>query len=155
VDLPVVRLRPAAQLPVRAYNDDAAFDLHAAADAVVPPLGRAVVPTGIALGLPAGVAALTLPRSGLAARHGVTLLNTPGLIDPGYRGEVQIVLHNTDTEHEFVVHAGDRIAQLLVVGLLDVALLEVQRLDDTARGASGFGSTGTGGAPATSTEPLS
>jgi len=152
VDLPVVRLRPSARLPVRAYADDAAFDLHAAVDAVVTPLGRAVVPTGIALGLPPGVAALTLPRSGLAARHGVTLLNTPGLIDPGYRGEVQIVLHNTDAEHEFVVRAGDRIAQLLVVGLLDVRLLEVERLDGTARGASGFGSTGTAGTPAT-TEP--
>jgi dUTP pyrophosphatase len=149
VDLPVARLRPSARLPVRAYPDDAAFDLHAAVDAVVKPLGRAVVPTGIALGLPPGVAALTLPRSGLAARHGVTLLNTPGLIDPGYRGEVQIVLHNTDPEHEFVVRAGDRIAQLLVVGLLDVRLLEVERLDGTARGARGFGSTGTTGTPAT------
>lgn len=153
MDLPVVRLRPGARLPARAYPDDAAFDLHAAVDAVVAPLGRAVVPTGIALGLPAGVAALTLPRSGLAARHGVTLLNTPGLIDPGYRGEVQIVLHNSDPEHEFVVHAGDRIAQLLVVGLLDVTLSEVDRLDDTARGASGFGSTGTGAAPAVTTRP--
>ena len=149
MDLPVVRLRPSARLPVRAYPDDAAFDLHAASDVVIAAQGRAVVPTGIALGLPPGVAALTLPRSGLAARHGVTVLNAPGLIDPGYRGEVQIVLHNTDRQREFVVRAGDRIAQLLVLGLQDVILVEVDRLDATARGANGLGSTGTDQSPTT------
>ena len=143
MDLAVKRLRPTALLPVRAYRDDAAFDLHAAVDVVLAPQERAVVPTGIALGLPPGVAALTLPRSGLAARHGVTILNAPGLIDPGYRGEIQIVLFNSDRSTEFTIRTGDRIAQLLVVGLLDVALVEVEGLDDTARGARGFGSSGT------------
>lgn len=143
MDLAVKRLRPEALLPRRAYSGDAAFDLHAAVEVVLGPQERAVVPTGIALGLPPGVAALTLPRSGLAARNGITVLNAPGLIDPGYRGEIQIVLFNTDHGAAFAVQAGDRIAQLLVVGLLDVSLVEVDRLDDTARGARGFGSSGT------------
>ncbi|HUK77677.1 MAG TPA: dUTP diphosphatase [Thermoleophilia bacterium] len=144
MDLPVRLLRPGARLPRRAYAGDAAFDLHAAVDVVLGPQQRAVVPTGIALGLPPGVAALTLPRSGLAARSGITVLNAPGLIDPGYRGEIQIVLFNTDLAAAFPVQAGDRIAQLLVVGLPEVSLVEVDSLDDTARGARGFGSSGTG-----------
>ena len=143
MDLAVKRLRPDARLPERAYAGDAAFDLHAAVDLVIAPQERAVVPTGIALGLPPGVAALTLPRSGLAARHGITIVNAPGLIDPGYRGEIKIILLNTDRSAEFVVHAGDRIAQLLLVDLLDAALVEVDELDDTARGARGLGSSGT------------
>ena len=109
MDLPVKRLRPAARLPERAYPGDAAFDLHAAVELVIAPQERAVVATGIALGLPPGVAALTLPRSGLAARHGVTIVNAPGLIDPGYRGEIQVVLLNTDRHEPFVVRHGDRI----------------------------------------------
>jgi dUTP pyrophosphatase len=143
VDLAVKRLRPEARLPRRAYPGDAAFDLHAAIDVVLAPQERAVVPIGIALGLPPGVAALTLPRSGLAARSGITVLNAPGLIDPGYRGEIQIVLFNTDRGAAFAVQAGDRIAQLLVLDLLDVSLVEVDRLDDTTRSARGFGSSGT------------
>ncbi len=143
MDLAVKRLRPEARLPRRAYPGDAAFDLHAAIDVVLAPQERAVVPTGIALGLPPGVAALTLPRSGLAARSGITVLNAPGLIDPGYRGEIQIVLFNTDRGAAFAVQAGDRIAQLLVLDLLDVSLVEVDRLDDTTRSARGFGSSGT------------
>jgi dUTP pyrophosphatase len=144
VDLPVKRLRPEARLPRRAYPGDAAFDLHAAIDVVLDPQQRAVVPTGIALGLPPGVAALTLPRSGLAARSGITVLNAPGLIDPGYRGEIQIVLFNTDPATAFPVQAGDRIAQLLLIALGEVSLVEVDSLDDTARGERGFGSSGTG-----------
>jgi dUTP pyrophosphatase len=138
----VKRLHPGALVPRRAYTGDAAFDLHAAVDVDLAPHERAVVPTGIALGLPAGVAALTVPRSGLAARHGITIVNAPGLIDPGYRGEVQIVLLNTDTEHTFAVRAGDRIAQLLLVGLVDAELGEVDELGDTERGERGFGSSG-------------
>ena len=144
-----MRLRPDARLPERAYAGDAAFDLHAAVDLVIAPGERAVVPTGIALGLPPGVAALTLPRSGMAARHGITIVNAPGLIDPGYRGEIQIILLNTDRHSAFAVRAGDRIAQLLLVDLPDVALVEVAELDDTARGARGFGSSGTAGTAAT------
>jgi dUTP pyrophosphatase len=145
VDLPVKRLRPAARLPERAYPGDAAFDLHAAVELVIAPQERAVVATGIALGLPPGVAALTLPRSGLAARHGVTIVNAPGLIDPGYRGEIQVVLLNTDRHEPFVVRHGDRIAQLLLVDLLEVVLVETADLDDTTRGARGLGSSGTAG----------
>ncbi len=121
---------------------DAAFDVFAAEGAVVPPLERAVVGTGVALGLPPGLAALTLPRSGLAARHGISIVNAPGLIDPGYRGEVRIILLNTDPHASFTVSPGDRIAQLLLVTLPAVELAQTHELDHTARGAQGFGSSG-------------
>jgi dUTP pyrophosphatase len=138
-------LTPAARLPERAYEHDAAWDLYAAEAAALPPLQRAVVGTGIALGLPDHLAALTLPRSGLAARDGVSIVNSPGLIDPGYRGEVRIILLNTDTEATFRVEPGDRIAQLLFLPLTDVRLFHAAELDDTHRGGRGFGSSGTGG----------
>jgi dUTP pyrophosphatase len=142
IAVPVRLLRPEARLPRRAYDRDAAFDLHAAEDLTVGPLGRAVVGTGIALGLPPGLAALTLPRSGLAARHGMTLVNAPGLIDPGYRGEVRLILSNTDAREPFAVHTGDRVAQLLFVTLPAVTLAEADELDGTDRGEQGFGSSG-------------
>ena len=140
--LPVRLLNERARLPERAYEGDAAFDLCAAEDHEIPPLGRAVVGTGIALGLPPGLAALTLPRSGLAARHGISIVNAPGLIDPGYRGEVRIILLNTDAHEAFAVRVGDRIAQLLVVSLASVRLEEAEVLDETHRGERGFGSSG-------------
>jgi dUTP pyrophosphatase len=140
--VPVKLLSPAATVPARAYELDAAYDLYAAEGTVLEPRTRAVVGTGVALGLPPGLAALTLPRSGLAARHGISIINAPGLIDPGYRGEVRIILLNTDGAEPFEVRAGDRIAQLLFVPLADVRLTEVDELDDTARGAQGFGSSG-------------
>jgi dUTP pyrophosphatase len=143
--VPVRLLTPAARLPERAYEHDAAYDLFAAETVTLPPLARAVVGTGIALGLPSHLAALTLPRSGLAARHGISIVNAPGLIDPGYRGEVRIILHNTDHEQEFRVSTGDRIAQLLFLPLTAVSLVEQEDLDDTQRGRRGFGSSGTGG----------
>ncbi|HJW76575.1 MAG TPA: dUTP diphosphatase [Thermoleophilia bacterium] len=142
--VPVMLLAPGARLPERAYENDAAFDLFSVEDAIVAPQHRQVIRTGVALGLPPGLAALTLPRSGLAAEHGVTLVNTPGLIDPGYRGEVRIILLNTDRHHPFHVGVGDRIAQLLIVGLTEVSFFETVRLDDTHRGERGFGSSGTG-----------
>jgi dUTP pyrophosphatase len=142
IEIPVRLLRPEAVMPARAYEHDAAFDLCAATSAIVAPSERAVVPTGIALGLPADVCALTLPRSGLAARHGITIVNAPGLIDPGYRGEVCIILLNTDSEQAFAVSPGDRIAQLLFVTLTGVSLIATQHLDVTARGERGFGSSG-------------
>ena len=129
LEIPVMLLAPGARLPQRAYEHDAAFDLFAVENAIVAPQHRQVVGTGVALGLPPGVAALTLPRSGLAAEYGVALVNAPGLIDPGYRGEVRIILLNTDRHHPFHVHVGDRIAQLLVVSLAAVSLLR----DRTAR----------------------
>lgn len=145
VPVPVRLLRPDARLPFRAYEHDAAYDLCAAVDVVLPAGGRAVVGTGIALGLPPDLAALTLPRSGLAARHGLTIVNAPGLIDPGYRGEIAIVLLNTDRHEPFEVHAGDRIAQLLFLPVTAVSLSASGTLDDTHRGEQGFGSSGRGG----------
>jgi len=142
MDIPVRLVREGALLPRRAYDHDAAFDLFAAAQATLGPQQRAVVPTGVALGLPPDMAAFTLPRSGLAARHGITIVNAPGLIDPGYRGEILIVLLNTDLERAFEVHAGDRIAQLLFAPLTPVSLKLVDRLDETVRGDRGFGSSG-------------
>jgi dUTP pyrophosphatase len=142
IEVPVLRLRPEALLPTRAYEHDAAFDLCAAEAANLRPGERAVVPTGIALGLPPGICALTLPRSGLAARSGITIVNAPGLIDPGYRGEIRVVLLNTDREHTFAVASGDRIAQLLIVALAPVRFTEADELDQTSRGTRGFGSSG-------------
>ncbi|MFA4964834.1 MAG: dUTP diphosphatase [Thermoleophilia bacterium] len=147
VAVPVRLLSAAARLPERAYEHDAAYDLYAAEARLLPPLGRAVIGTGIALGLPPGLAALTLPRSGLAARHGISIVNAPGLIDPGYRGEVRIVLLNTDRDDSFTVNAGERIAQLLFLPLTAVSLFPASELDATQRGAQGFGSSGTGERP--------
>jgi dUTP pyrophosphatase len=151
--VPVKLLAPRAHLPQRAYENDAAWDLFAAEALVIPPLSRAVVGTGIALGLPPGVAALTLPRSGLAARHGISIVNAPGLIDPGYRGEVKVILLNTDADEAFTIEVGDRIAQLLLVALPSVTLDPVEDLDDTHRGSQGFGSSGLRAAPADDREP--
>ena len=143
-DVPVKLLTSQARLPQRAYEHDAAYDLYAAEGAELQPLARATIGTGIALGLPHGLAALTLPRSGLASRHGISIVNSPGLIDPGYRGEVHIILVNTDPATPFTVRAGDRIAQLLFVPLTFVTMKQVADLDDTQRGAQGFGSSGMG-----------
>lgn len=137
-------LTPSARLPERAYEHDAAYDLCAAEEATLPPLGRATIATGIAIGLPSDLAALALPRSGLAARHGIALVNAPGLIDPGYRGELRVILHNTDTENTFHVAVGDRIAQLLFLPITHVQLALTDALDPTERGEQGFGSSGTG-----------
>jgi dUTP pyrophosphatase len=142
--VPVRLLTAHAKLPQRAYEHDAAFDLFAAEEALLEPQERAVVGTGIALGLPPDLAALTLPRSGLAARHGISIVNAPGLIDPGYRGEVRIILLNTDADRPFHVAVGDRVAQLLFLPLTSVALTSVDVLDETHRGEQGFGSSGTG-----------
>jgi dUTP diphosphatase len=135
-------LRPEARLPERAYEGDAAFDLFSAEDVEIPAQSRGLVGTGIVLDLPPGVAALTLPRSGLALRHGISLVNTPGLIDPGYRGEVKLIVLNTDAREPFTVRAGDRLAQLLVVALTPVVLAAVEEIGATGRGARGFGSSG-------------
>jgi dUTP pyrophosphatase len=140
----LARVRPHAVLPERAYEHDAAFDLSAAEPAVLDPGGRATVPTGVAIELPARSCALVLPRSGLAARHGITLLNAPGLIDAGYRGELQVVVHNTAGE-PFAVEQGMRIAQLLVLPLPPVRLELVDALAESQRGARGFGSSGLAG----------
>jgi dUTP pyrophosphatase len=147
VSVPVRLLRPHACLPQRVYEHDAAYDLCAAEEVELAPLERAVIGTGIALGLPPQFAALTLPRSGLAAHHGITIVNAPGLIDPGYRGEVAIILLNTDRRETFSVHIGDRIAQLLFLPLTAVSLTVRDMLDATHRGGPGFGSSGRAGRP--------
>lgn len=140
--LSVLRLDPRARLPARAHSGDAGLDLHALEEATLAPAARAEVHTGIAVEIPAGHAGLVLPRSGLAARHGISLVNAPGLIDPGYRGEVRVLLFNTDRERPYRVAAGDRIAQLVVVALAPVAVTEVAELSESDRGAAGFGSSG-------------
>ena len=136
------RLSEAARAPARAHDGDAGYDLHAAEPVVLGPGERASVGTGIAVAIPDGHAGLVLPRSGLAARHGISVVNAPGLIDAGYRGEVRVLLLNTDRERPFEVAAGDRIAQLLVVRVEGPQLEEAVELDETGRGGSGFGSTG-------------
>jgi dUTP pyrophosphatase len=142
VELRVSRLREEATLPSRAHAGDAGLDLHAADAARLAPGGRASVGTGIAVAIPEGHAGLVLPRSGLAARHGVTLANAPGLIDSGFRGELRVLLLNTDPAETFEVHAGDRIAQLVLTPFADAAPTEVEALDQSARGLAGFGSSG-------------
>ena len=142
-DLPVVRLDPELPLPAYARPGDAAADLVAAEDAVLPARGgRAVVPTGVAVAIPEGYAGLVLPRSGLALNHGVTLLNTPGLIDAGYRGEVRCLMVNTDPTADYTVRRGDRIAQLMIVAFEQALLTVVEELPDSERGRGGFGHTG-------------
>jgi dUTP pyrophosphatase len=136
------RLTETAAAPTRAHADDAGYDLRASEAAVLGPGGRASVGTGVAVAIPDGHAGLVLPRSGLAARHGISLVNAPGLIDAGYRGEVRVLLLNTDREASFEVAPGDRIAQLVIVRHEAPELVEVASLDETARGAGGFGSTG-------------
>ncbi len=140
--LPFTRLSEAARQPSRAHDGDAGFDLHAAEDALIGPGERASVGTGIALAIPEGHAGLVLPRSGLAARHGIGVVNAPGLIDPEYRGEVRVLLLNTDLNEPFEVGVGDRIAQLLIVRFETPELSEQLTLDATGRGEGGFGSSG-------------
>jgi dUTP pyrophosphatase len=141
-ELPVRRLRPDLPLPAYAHPGDAGADLCAAEDVVLPPGGRATVGTGLAVAVPAGHAAFVHPRSGLAARHGITVVNAPGTVDAGYRGEVRVVLLNTDRHEPFTVHRGDRIAQLVVQPVTTVRFVDVEELPPTPRGEGGFGSTG-------------
>jgi dUTP pyrophosphatase len=141
-ELRVRRLDPAARLPTRAYDGDAGLDLYALEPAQLGPGERISVRTGIAVEIPAGQAGLVLPRSGLAARHGIALVNAPGLIDAGYRGEVKVLLLNTDRAVAFSVEAGERIAQLVLVRLETPQVTEVEELALSERGAGGFGSSG-------------
>lgn len=139
----VEKIRENASL-TRATEDDAAFDISAVADGIIPMNDRAMISTGIKLEMPPTVAALVHPRSGLASKHGVTVLNAPGLIDPGYRGEIKVILHNTDPYRTFRYKAGDRIAQIRFVENFssNIRLHEGIVHDDTERGEGGFGSTG-------------
>lgn len=142
-ELRIRRLRPDARLPERQHDGDAGLDLFACEPVVLEPGGgRAIVGTGIAVEVPEGWTALVCPRSGLAARHGVGVLNAPGIIDAGYRGELRVVLYNADPSEPFEVAAGDRVAQLVLAGVALPAVVEVSELTSAARGAAGFGSTG-------------
>jgi dUTP pyrophosphatase len=136
------RLEVAARPPTQAHDGDAGYDLHAAEAVTIDPGERASVGTGIAVAIPEGQAGLVIPRSGLAVRHGISVVNAPGLIDAGYRGELRVLLLNTDRTEPFTVEPGDRIAQLVLVRVEPEELEEVAELDATARGVGGFGSTG-------------
>lgn len=141
-DLRVRRLDERAVLPARAHAGDAGLDLCALDGGTLQPGERALVPTGVAIAIAPGHAGLVLPRSGNAVKHGIALVNSPGLIDEGYRGELRVLLLNTDAAAPFTWQAGDRIAQLVVVAVAGADVVEVDDLDDTTRGAAGFGSTG-------------
>lgn len=141
--IPIRRLDPELPLPAPQHSGDAGLDLHAASDAILEPHGgRALVPTGIAIAIPAGYAGFVQPRSGLALRHGVTCLNTPGLIDTGYRDEIRVLLVNLDPSEPFKVSRGDRIAQLVIQRFEPVEWDETDDLDSSERGLRGWGSTG-------------
>lgn len=145
LDVAVVRLDPDLELPAYAHRGDAGLDLRARTGGVVAPAGgRLLVPTGIALAIPLGFAAMVFPRSGMALKHGITVANAPGLIDSAYRGELQVILLNTDPEHVYLVERGDRIAQLVVQRVAEVAWREVGELDELDDGnrGGGFGHSG-------------
>jgi dUTP pyrophosphatase len=141
--IPVRRLDPTLPLPAAAHEGDAGYDLRAREAVILAPGGgRAAVATGIAVAIPPGCAGLVLPRSGLALRHGVTCLNAPGLIDAGYRDEIQVILVNHDPAEAFSIEVGDRVAQLVIQAVEPVEWAEVDDLGESARGLGGFGSTG-------------
>ena len=141
IELFIRRLRDDAVLPERAYSGDAGLDLAACDRHELGPGERAVVGTGLAVAIPEGHAGFVQPRSGLAARHGITVVNAPGLVDSGYRGEIRVVLLNTDQRDPFVVDPGMRIAQLVVLPVPELELVEVDELPDSERGVRGFGSS--------------
>ncbi len=141
IELPVTRVRPDAVLPERAYAGDAGLDLAACERVELGPGERALVGTGLAVAIPDGYAGFVQPRSGLAVRHGITIVNTPGLVDSGYRGELRVVLLNTDPRETFVVEPGMRVAQLVVMPVPGVDLVEVDELPESQRGVRGFGSS--------------
>jgi dUTP pyrophosphatase len=141
IEVAVRRLREDAVLPSRAYEGDAGLDLAACEGHVLGPGERAVVGTGLAIEIPEGYAGFVQPRSGLAARHGITIVNSPGLVDSGYRGEVKVILLNTDSSRTFVVEPGMRIAQLVVVPVAEIEPVEVEELPASERGVRGFGSS--------------
>jgi dUTP pyrophosphatase len=143
IEVAITRVRADARLPERAYAGDAGLDLATCEAVRLAPGERALVPTGLAVAIPEGYAGFVQPRSGLAARAGITVVNSPGLVDAGYRGEIQVVLLNTDRERTFTAEAGERIAQLIVLAVPELALREVADLPPSERGVRGFGSSQT------------
>ena len=143
IEVAITRLRPDARLPERSYAGDAGLDLATCEAIRLAPGERALVSTGLAVAIPEGHAGFVQPRSGLAARDGITVVNSPGLVDAGYRGEIQVVLLNTDRERTFTAEAGERIAQLVVLAVPELTLREVANLPPSERGVRGFGSSQT------------
>jgi dUTP pyrophosphatase len=141
IELPIHRLRDDAIVPTRAYDGDAGLDLAACERVQLEPGERATVGTGLAVAIPSGYAGFVQPRSGLALRHGITIVNTPGLVDSGYRGELKVILLNTDASEPFVVEPGMRIAQLVVLPVPGIEPVEVDELPASERGVRGFGSS--------------
>jgi dUTP pyrophosphatase len=141
IELPIQRLRDDALVPTRAYAGDAGLDLAACERVELAPGERATVGTGLAIAIPDGYAGFVQPRSGLAARHGITIVNAPGLVDSGYRGELKVILLNTDAREPFVVEPGMRIAQLVVMPVPEVDPVVVDDLAESERGVRGFGSS--------------
>lgn len=142
IKVPVKKLDKTLETPAYAYAGDAGMDLRAAEHTVLAPFERKMVSCGIALAIPEGYAGFVLPRSGLAAKHGISIVNAPGLIDSNYRGEVKAILVNLDANSSFEIAHGDRIAQLVIMEVPATTLVETDELDDTQRGAGGFGSSG-------------
>jgi dUTP diphosphatase len=142
IELEIKLLDEGIPMPRYQHEGDAGLDLPSRVDYVLEPGERAMIPTGIAVAIPPGYAGFVLPRSGLASRHGIALVNSPGLIDSGYRGEVAIVMINTDKYKSFEIKRGDRIAQLVIQPVIEATTVQVRELDVTSRGAGGFGSTG-------------
>ena len=142
MELKVALLRPESKMPSRAHEGDAGLDLYASEAAHIGPGERWSVATGVAVEIPAGHAGLVLPRSGLARKHGISVVNAPGLIDSGYRGEISVLLLNTDPAETFRVEVGDRIAQLLLAPIAEIEPVATDELTDSARGEGGFGSSG-------------
>jgi dUTP pyrophosphatase len=141
IELPIQKLRDEAVVPTRAYAGDAGLDLAACERVELAPGERALVGTGLAIAIPDGYAGYVQPRSGLAAKHGITIVNTPGLVDSGYRGELKVILLNTDATEPFVIEPGMRIAQLVVLPIPDVVPVEMDELPSSERGERGFGSS--------------
>lgn len=142
ITVPIKRLDPSVPLPAYAYQGDAGLDLRASETVTVPPLSRVLIPTGLAIAIPDGFAGFVQPRSGMALKQGLTIANTPGLIDAHYRGELKIIAFNINRDQEVRVERGERIAQLVIQEVPVVDLCEVDELDETDRGTGGFGSSG-------------
>lgn len=142
IRIPLKQLTSDLPIPSYAYEGDAGVDLRATEDMVLKPFERAMVPTGIAIAIPVGYAGFVLPRSGLAAKHGISLVNAPGLIDSNYRGEIKAILINLDPKNDFEIRKGDRIAQLVIMAVPEASFVPVDDLSETVRGEGGFGSSG-------------
>lgn len=143
INVPITRLDSSVESPAYAYPGDAGLDLRSSCDLVIQPFERKLIPTGLAVAIPEGYAGFVLPRSGMALKHGLSMANTPGLIDSHYRGELKVIAINLDPHTPITIARGERIAQLVIMAVAHASLIEVDQLDETERGIGGFGSSGT------------